>query len=73
VLAIVVGLLDVAATALLLLAVRRGLVVVVAPIAALAPGFTVLLAWVVLREHLGSAQRVGLASALVGLVLVATG
>jgi uncharacterized membrane protein len=45
----------------------------VAPIAALAPGFTVLLAWVVLREHLGSAQRLGLASALVGIVLVATG
>jgi uncharacterized membrane protein len=63
----------VGATALLLLAVRRGLVVVVAPIAALAPGFTVLLAWIVLHERLGPTQKVGLASALVGLVLVAVG
>jgi drug/metabolite transporter (DMT)-like permease len=67
------GALDVAGTALLLLAVRRGLIVVVAPIAALAPGFTVLWAWALLRERLQRVQRVGIVIALVGLVLVSIG
>ena len=62
-----------ALTATLLLAVRRGLIVLVAPIASLAPGFTVLLAWVVLGEQLGRVQRLGLLCVLVGLVLVSTG
>ena len=72
-LAVIVGALDVTATALLLLAIRRGLIVVVAPIASLAPGFTVLLAWRLLGERLVSVQRVGLVCALVGLVLVSVG
>ena len=72
-LAIAAGTLDVGATALLVLAVRRGLIVVVAPIASLAPGFTVLLAWAVLGERLGSVQRVGVVCALVGVLLVSTG
>jgi drug/metabolite transporter (DMT)-like permease len=72
-LAALAGLLDVVAAALLLLAVRRGLVVVVAPVAALAPGFTVLLAWAVLGEHLVRVQRIGIALALAGLVLVSVG
>ncbi len=67
------GTLDVSATALLLLAVRKGLISVVAGVAALAPGFTVLLAWAVLREHLRIEQRIGILAALVGLVLVAAG
>jgi len=71
--AVIVGALDVTATALLLLAIRRGLIVVVAPIASLAPGFTVLLAWRLLGERLVSVQRVGLVCALVGLVLVSIG
>ncbi len=72
-LAIAAGALDVGATAMLVLAVRRGLIVLVAPIASLAPGFTVLLAWVVLGEQLGRVQRIGLCCALAGLVLVSTG
>ena len=72
-LALGAGALDVTATTLLLLAVRRGLILVVAPLAALAPAATVMLARVVLGEHLHRAQRIGLAVALVGLVLVATG
>ena len=72
-LAVIVGALDVTATALLLLTIRRGLIVVVAPIASLAPGFTVLLAWRLLGERLVSVQRVGLVCALVGLVLVSVG
>ncbi len=71
--ALVAGTLDVTATSLLLLAVRKGLISVVAGVAALAPGFTVLLAWAVLREHLRVEQRIGIVAALVGLVLVATG
>jgi drug/metabolite transporter (DMT)-like permease len=67
------GVCDVAGTALLLVAVRRGLLTVVATLAALAPGFTVLLAWVVLREHLAVVQRVGLVLALAGLLLVSLG
>jgi uncharacterized membrane protein len=73
VLALGAGALDVAASTFLLLAVRRGLLVVVAPVACLAPGFTVVLARIVIGERPGSIQRVGLALALVGLVLVAAG
>ncbi len=72
-LALGAGALDVAASTLLLLAVREGLIVVVAPMAALAPGFTVVLARVVLDEQLRRAQRIGLVFALAGLVLVAVG
>ncbi len=72
-LALGAGALDVTAASLLLLALREGLIVVVAPIAALAPGFTVVLAWALLGERLGVLQRVGLAIALCGLVLVSSG
>lgn len=72
-LAVAAGALDVTATALLLAALRHGLLVVVAPVAALAPGFTVVLAWVLLRQHLERHQLVGLLVALTGLVLVALG
>ena len=72
-LAVAAGVLDVAATALLLLAVRRGLIVVVAPVASLAPGFTVVLAWLLLGERLGSVQRLGLVLAFAGIVLVSVG
>jgi uncharacterized membrane protein len=65
--------LDAAANVMILLAVREGLLVVVAPVAALAPAFTVGLAWLVLRERLHVAQRLGLVGALVGVVLVAAG
>jgi drug/metabolite transporter (DMT)-like permease len=67
------GVFDVAATVLLVVAVRRELVVVVAPFASLAPAFTVLLARVVDGERLHAAQRAGLLLALAGLVLVAVG
>jgi drug/metabolite transporter (DMT)-like permease len=67
------GALDVTASTLLLLAVRRGLLVVVAPLAALAPAATVVLARVVLHEHLHPMQRVGFVFALVGIVLIVAG
>ena len=72
-LALGAGALDVTATVLLLVAVREGLTVVVAPVAALAPAFTVMWAWVVLREHVTRHQVIGLGIALVGLALIAAG
>jgi drug/metabolite transporter (DMT)-like permease len=72
-LALGAGGLDVLATTLLLVALRRGLAVVVAPVASLAPGMTVVLAWRVQRERIGRAQAVGLGLAGVGLVLIAAG
>jgi drug/metabolite transporter (DMT)-like permease len=53
--------------------VRNDLAVVVAPLAALAPGFTVVLAWLVLHEPISRAQTFGLGLALVGLVLIGAG
>lgn len=72
-LAAAAGALDVAATALLLTAVRRGLVVVVAPLAALAPAFTVVWAWLALHEPISRHQLVGLVLSFAGLVLIAAG
>jgi drug/metabolite transporter (DMT)-like permease len=72
-LALGAGALDIAATTLLLVAVREGLTVVVAPIASLAPAFTVVWAWAVLREPVTRHQVVGLFVASLGLVLIAAG
>jgi uncharacterized membrane protein len=71
--ALAAGALDVTATALLLLAVRHGLIVVVAPVAALAPAMTVVLSWTLLKERIGRPQLVGLLVALPALVLIAAG
>lgn len=67
------GLLDVTGNAALVAGFRAGLTSLVAPIAALYPGTTVLLARVVLHEHLGRLQSLGLLLALVALVLIAAG
>lgn len=72
-LAIAAGAFDVAGTALLVVALRQELTVVVAPLASLAPAFTVVLAAALTEERLHRIQRVGLAVALAGLVLVAAG
>lgn len=66
------GVCDVGANALVLLAVRRGLVTLVAPVASLYPAATVLLARVVLHERIGRQRAGGLALGLVGLALIAT-
>jgi drug/metabolite transporter (DMT)-like permease len=71
--AVVAGLLEVGATALLLVAVRNGLFATVAPVAALAPAFTVGHAWWYLRQQPSKIQVIGLAIALSGLVLIAVG
>jgi drug/metabolite transporter (DMT)-like permease len=72
-LAVTAGVFDVAATALLVYAVRRELLSVVAPIASLAPAFTVVLAWFLGRERVNAVQRLGLALAAAGLALIAAG
>ncbi len=71
-LAVGAGILDVAGTVLLLVAVRLGLVAVVAPVASLAPAFTVIGAWWFLREKASGLQVVGIGLAMVGLALIAT-
>jgi uncharacterized membrane protein len=64
------GLLDAGANALLLVALREGLLSLVAPVAALYPAATVVLSRIVLDERVGRARIAGLAVALVGLVLI---
>ena len=65
------GTLDVAANLLYLLAVREGLLSVVAVLTALYPVSTVVLARVVLRERFVAVQRAGMAIAVVAVVLIA--
>jgi drug/metabolite transporter (DMT)-like permease len=67
----VTGLLEVAGTSFQLVAVRRELITLVAPVAALYPAATVLLARAVLHEPMGRERLAGLVLALVGLVLIA--
>lgn len=67
------ALLEVSANAFQLLAFRRGLISVVAPVSGLYPAVTVLLARLVLSERMGRSQVVGLVVALTGLVLIAVG
>jgi drug/metabolite transporter (DMT)-like permease len=66
----VAGALDVAANLLYLLAVREGLLSVVAVLTALYPVSTVALARIVLRERFVPVQRTGMAVALVATVLI---
>ena len=70
---LVAGLCDVTGSTVILIAVRRDLIVTVTPVAALAPAVTVLLAWWLLHERISRLQFGGLAVALTGLVLIASG
>ncbi len=70
---LVSGVLGAAATVLFLLATRSGLLAVSAVITSLYPAFTVLLAAVLLREHVHRAQAVGLALCAGAVTLVALG
>jgi drug/metabolite transporter (DMT)-like permease len=65
------GSLDAAANVLYLLAVREGMLSVVAVLAALYPVSTIVLARVVLHERFARLQRLGLALALPAAILMA--
>jgi len=65
------GLLDVTANALYLLAVREGLLSLVAVLSSLYPAATVVLARVVLGERLRPAQLAGLGLGLAGVTMIA--
>jgi drug/metabolite transporter (DMT)-like permease len=67
------GLGDAGANALFLLATQRGLLTLVAVLAALYPASTVLLARFVLGERLVGSQRVGIALAGLAVVVVSAG
>jgi len=66
------GVFDIAANVLYVLATERGQLSIVAPIAALYPVSTVLLALAIDREHVRPVQLAGLGLAATALVLVAT-
>ena len=69
----IAGSLDVGANGLFALAATQGLVSIVAVTASLYPIMTVVLARVVLKERLRAIQRVGAATALLGVVLISAG
>jgi uncharacterized membrane protein len=71
--ALVCGPLGAAATLTFLLATQRGYLTVSGVLAALYPASTVVLAMIVLREHVHRAQAVGLALCAVTVALVAAG
>jgi drug/metabolite transporter (DMT)-like permease len=69
-LAVLAGVLDASANLFFLLASRHGLLSVASVITSLYPAMTVLLAVLVLHEHTGRLQRVGLAMAAASIVLI---
>ena len=68
-----VGVFDTGANVLVAAATTFGAVGIVAVLSALYPIVTVVLAWLVLGERLGAAQRAGGFVALAGAALVAAG
>ena len=65
------GVLDMVANTLFLLATREGLLVLASVVTGLYPVAVVVLAWLVLRERLGTAQLTGVVMALGGTALIA--
>ena len=65
--------LEVAASVPLLIALQRGPVAIASVLASLYPVTTVILAGVILRERLSRLQYVGVACALVAVVLISSG
>lgn len=70
-LALLAGVVEMVANALILVALRRGPIAVASVFGSLYPVSTVLLAWLILRERVDRAQLLGVGLAVVALVLVA--
>ena len=70
---VAMGVLDVTANGLFATAANEGLVSVVAVVGSLYPVVTILLARVVLDERVRSLQKLGIATVLVGVALIAAG
>jgi drug/metabolite transporter (DMT)-like permease len=70
---VLIGILDSGANVLFAAAASTGLVSVVSVLASLYPVTTVALAWLYLRERVETVQAVGVAVALGGVVLIASG
>jgi uncharacterized membrane protein len=68
---LLVGCLSVTATLLYFLATHSGLLTIVAVLASLYPGITVLLAWLLLGERITRVQRAGLALCAVAVAAIA--
>ena len=68
-----IGVLDTGATVLFAAASGLGLISVVSVLSSLYPVVTVALAWIYLRERVRNVQRVGVALALAGVVLISAG
>jgi drug/metabolite transporter (DMT)-like permease len=66
------GALDMGANIAFLLASRIGMLSISAAVAALYPGPTVILAWVILRERVTALRVIGLTLALAGVALIST-
>lgn len=73
VIAVLAGVLDVTGNALYVFATRAGMLSIAGVLSSLYPASTVLLARLVYHERLRPIQRVGLAIAVAGVVLVTTG